>query len=75
MVFPAVFGRRNILMRNGKLPLFKFDDGNAYDGEWRNDKMHGHGIMTRASGNRYEGDWRDDKRHGRGIYTWASKDR
>jgi hypothetical protein len=38
--------------RNGKLPLVKFDGGNAYEGEWLNDKRHGRGIYTWASGNR-----------------------
>ena len=60
---------------NGKLPLVKFDDGNAYEGEWLNGKKHGHGIYTWTEGHRYEGDWRDGKRHGQGIGTWASKDR
>jgi hypothetical protein len=35
-------------LRNGKLPLFKFHSGNTYEGEWLNDKQHGHGIMTRV---------------------------
>jgi len=42
-------------LRNGKHPLFKFDNGNAYEGEWLNGKMHGHGIYIWASGNSYEG--------------------
>ena len=57
-------------LRNGKLPLFKFDDGNSYEGVWLNGKQHGHGIYTWADGDRYEGDWRDDNQHGRGIKTW-----
>jgi hypothetical protein len=39
-------------MRNGKLPLVKFDDGGAYEGEWLNGKIHGRGICTWASGDR-----------------------
>jgi hypothetical protein len=39
-------------LRNGKLPLIKFVDGNAYEGEWLNDKMHGHGIHTWPDGER-----------------------
>ena len=39
-------------MRNGKLPLFQLDNGNAYEGEWLNGKVHGRGIMTWANGNR-----------------------
>ena len=62
-------------LRYGKLPLVKFDNGEAYEGEWRNGKQHGHGIYTWARGHRYEGDWRDGKRHGRGIFTSAEGDR
>ena len=39
-------------MRNGKLPLFKYDNGDAYEGEWLNGKMRGRGIYTWASGDR-----------------------
>ncbi len=38
--------------RNGQLPLFKFDNGCSYEGEWLNGKMHGHGIYNWASGSR-----------------------
>jgi hypothetical protein len=37
---------------NGKLRLFKFDNGDAYEGEWLNGKFHGRGIMTWADGRR-----------------------
>ena len=39
-------------LRNGKLPLIRLDDGNAYEGEWLNGKMHGHGIFTWPDGTR-----------------------
>jgi hypothetical protein len=39
-------------MRNGKLPLVKIEGGNAYEGEWLNDKIHGRGIYTWADGQR-----------------------
>ncbi len=50
MLFPALFG--TMTLRNGKLPLIKFVDGNAYEGEWLNGKMHGHGIFTWPDGTR-----------------------
>ena len=28
-------------LRSGKLPLVKFDSGNAYEGEWLNGNLHG----------------------------------
>ena len=39
-------------MRNGRLPLVKFDCGGTYTGEWRDGKMHGQGTYTWANGNR-----------------------
>jgi hypothetical protein len=39
-------------MWNGKLPLVKFGDGSAYEGEWLNGKYHGRGIKTWADGER-----------------------
>jgi hypothetical protein len=38
--------------RNGKLPLVKLADGDAYEGEWLKGKQHGRGIMTWPSGSR-----------------------
>jgi hypothetical protein len=37
---------------NGKLPLVKFDGGNAYEGEWLNGIAHGRGIYTWVDGRR-----------------------
>ena len=53
--FPSFAGThlcRTVTLRNGKLPLIRLDDGNAYEGEWLNDKLHGRGIYTWASGDR-----------------------
>ena len=34
-------------------------DGERYEGEWREDKRHGQGVLTKTDGRRYEGKWRD----------------
>jgi hypothetical protein len=39
-------------MPNGKHPLVKFVNGDAYEGEWLNGNRHGRGILTSVSGNR-----------------------
>ena len=39
-----------VWLRNGKFPLFKMDNGDAYEGEWLNGKFHGRGIMSWADG-------------------------
>ena len=43
-----------------------------YEGEFRDGKRNGRGVITFASGARYEGEFRDDKRNGRGVITFAS---
>jgi len=40
------------MVRNGRLPLVKLPDGNAYEGEWPNGKFHGRGIKTWADGDK-----------------------
>ena len=41
-----------MVLRNGKLPLVKLDNGDAYEGEWLSGKMRGRGTYTWASGDR-----------------------
>ena len=45
------------------------DSGN-YNGDWKNGKMHGLGIMTWPDGRRYEGRFRYNVRHGHGVCTF-----
>ncbi len=56
--------------------VYQFDNGNRYDGEFRNNKAHGIGILYFAAndklrGNRYEGEFREGKFDGRGKYYTA----
>ena len=39
----------------------EFPDGTRYEGEYRNGKRHGQGILTMPDGTRYEGAFRDGK--------------
>jgi len=43
----------------------------VYEGQFKNDKMHGHGKETFADGKSYEGQFEDGKMHGQGTYKWA----
>lgn len=36
-------------------------DGDAYEGEWKNDKAHGKGKYIHLDGAIYDGEWLDDK--------------
>ena len=49
---------------------FDFPNG-TYDGEWREGKRHGHGVMRYAAGDCYEGCFVEGKKHGRGKCVYA----
>merc|ERR1712085_89998 len=55
--------------RNG-YGVFIADNGNEYEGEWKNDKREGHGKAKYNTGDVYIGNWRNCKRHGHGTYRW-----
>ena len=62
----------------GKGVLRGFEDGKpigVYEGEYRDGKRTGHGVIVWANGDRYEGDWRDDNANGHGVYVSANGDR
>jgi len=46
----------------------KYDNGNGFQGQWKNNKREGKGITTYASGNYYDGTWKAGKRHGFGTF-------
>jgi hypothetical protein len=46
-------------------------DGTTYEGEWSEDKKHGHGEEVLASGITYEGEFSEGKKHGRGKVVLA----
>ena len=48
------------------------ENGAIYEGDFKNDKSHGHGVFTYANGDKYTGDYKDDKRHGKGKYFYKS---
>ena len=37
-----------------------------YDGEWKDNTKHGHGVFAWANGNKYEGPYVNDRQHGEG---------
>lgn len=43
-----------------------------YQGSWKEDKKHGHGILEKANGDKYYGYWNSDMKEGQGYY-WYSK--
>lgn len=59
---------------NGK-GTYKYTNGDKYDGQWKEGKMHGKGLYEFANGDRYQGDFHVNKREGTGTYVWANKGR
>ena len=51
------------------------EDGQTYEGEWKNDKIHGQGTFTYANGDKYVGNYKDGERHGQGTFTFANGDK
>ena len=49
-----------------------FDNGDIYEGEFKNGLKHGKGILTTRNNRSYEGDWENDKPHGFGINTFPN---
>ncbi len=50
---------------------YTYPDGTKYDGEWKDNKRHGHGILTRPDGTKYVGEWAENKPHGQGVLITA----
>ena len=46
--------------------VYKWPNGDMYQGQWCNELMHGRGAFTWANGDKYVGDWERGKMHGRG---------
>ena len=48
----------------------KFEEGTKYEGEFKDGKRHGQGILKDSDGKIiYEGEWKDDKPDGKGTIT------
>ena len=54
--------------RHGKV-IMMYENGDVYEGYWKDGKMHGKGTMRYENGDVYEGDWKDGKMDGEGTMT------
>jgi hypothetical protein len=58
-----------------------YPDGRRYEGEYKNNKRGGYGIMNYQAvglyqeGSRYEGEWKNDKRDGQGVMIYLDDGR
>ena len=51
--------------------VFKWKNGDAHDGLWKDNKREGAGVWTGSNGNVYEGSWVAGVKVGHGTYSWA----
>ena len=57
-------------------------NGNVYDGQWKDNQRHGHGVTVTSNKDKYDGQFQKgsiqlffyflDKKHGKGKYTFAN---
>lgn len=52
--------------------LFKFANGDWFEGTWFDGKPNGQGKVEYTSGDVYEGHFKDHMKHGFGIFTFAT---
>ena len=55
--------------------VYKWPNGDMYEGMFINNMAQGKGIKTWADGRRYMGDWVHDKANGQGVYSSLNGDR
>jgi len=53
--------RKTVEHVNSVLISWRWADGREYEGDWRDNKMHGKGVFTWKDGRRYVGEYIDDK--------------
>lgn len=53
--------------------MFKWEDGNKYEGSWARGLLNGEGKLTYANKDCYEGEFEDGKRHGEGKMFFFKK--
>ena len=49
---------------------FTYNNGDKYEGEWKEEKRHGQGSYTWANGEKYVGEFKDGKFNGQGSFTF-----
>ena len=49
-----------------------YENGEIYEGEWKEGLKEGLGSLTSPNGSKYEGEWKNDKMEGQGNYTWPN---
>ncbi len=70
-----LFCRYSGLVENGVFNgkgIYLWNDGHAYDGDWKRGKKNGQGMLRWPNGNFYAGSFVNDKFHGMGTFFWIT---
>jgi len=52
--------------------VFRKQNGNAYEGEYKYDKCEGFGVYRFNNGDKYEGMWKNSLKSGQGTISWST---
>ena len=63
------FKSEKILSKSLEPLIFIPNEGDKYEGYWKDGMLHGNGTYTWAVGHKYVGGWKNGKMHGNGTYT------
>jgi hypothetical protein len=55
---------------NNDSAIYVYNSGMQYEGEWKDGKKDGEGILTYPDGTKYVGEWKNDRMHGHGVKTY-----
>jgi len=74
IILPGYYYSKKLIMRLLLVAKIKnFKNGDKYEGEMKDDKMHGEGEYFFADGSSYKGEFKDNLFHGKGVYTFPDK--
>lgn len=67
----VIYGKRH---GKGKLTYSPSDENKrkVYDGEWKEDKRSGQGVLIWEDGKKYDGKWKEDQINGKGAMTYQN---
>ena len=54
--------------------IYRYNNGDRYDGTWDNGYRTGRGIYYFANGSIYSGMWSNNLKHGEGLFRFANGD-
>jgi hypothetical protein len=68
------FGDRNSLGEMHGYGIYKFGNGDVYEGEFKNNEMSGHGIFRYLNGGIYTGSYKNNEMNGQGTFEYDNGD-